>query len=215
MKKLTELTKQDSRIKKVYDYAKNKYDKTNLPQHNFEHVIRDLFRALIIADTEKNVNYSILVPAVLLHDIGATEGDYWRHVETGPKIAERDLPTFSFTKQEIKEIGYCIASHSGTKSIDKPKTIEAKILFDADKLEKSSLLSIFPMVRASYEFGYNVKKSIEDFCKYVDNRDINFYTTGGKKIDDEGIKRNKELSKEIKEIIKKRKDFLATEEDVW
>lgn len=50
MKKLTELVDQDPRIKEVYDYARKKYEKANLAQHNFEHVIRDLFRALVIAE---------------------------------------------------------------------------------------------------------------------------------------------------------------------
>jgi len=212
--KLTELIKQDSRIKKVYDYAKKKYDEANLPQHNFEHVIRDLFRALIITDKEKNVNYSILVPAVLLHDIGATEGDYWKHAENGPEIVKRDLPKFSFNQDEIQQIGHCITSHSSESGI-KPKSIEAKILSDADKLEKSDLPSLFPMVRASYEFGYSVKKSIETFSSYADNMTSEFYTKEASKIDNGGIGKTKKISKELKEILKKRKDFLATEEDVW
>ncbi|NCS70636.1 MAG: HD domain-containing protein [Candidatus Aenigmarchaeota archaeon] len=215
MRKLTELTKKDPRIKKVYDYAKKKYDQADLPQHNFEHIIRDLFRTLMIADTEKGVNYSVLVPAVLLHDIGATEGDYWKHNETGPKIAERDLPKFGFNNDEIRQIAHCIASHSETKSKIKPQTIEAKILFDADKLEKSDLLSLFPMVRVSYEFGYDLKKSVETFMSYADIRNSEFYTKEASDIDNNGIEKNKDFSKELKNTLKKRKDFLATEEDVW
>lgn len=74
MKKLDYFIKKDPRIKRVYDYAKEKYNKANLTQHNFEHILRVLYRVLLIAETEKDVDYNILIPATLLHDIGATEG---------------------------------------------------------------------------------------------------------------------------------------------
>ncbi len=213
MKKLTELVKEDPRIKKVYDYAKKKYDKANLPQHNFEHIIRDLFRALMIADTEKNVNYSILVPAVLLHDIGVTEGDYWKHTETGPKIVERDLPELGFTEDEIKQINHCILTHSHSKP--DPKSLEAKILFDADNLEKSDLPAIFNMGKTSYEFGYTLKEILEKFIKMIEKRETRFYTKEAERIDNGGIEKVKEIMNDMKKVLEKRKDFIATEEDVW
>ena len=212
MKKLTELVKQDPRIKKVYDYAKKKYDDANLAQHNFEHIIRDLFRSLMIADTEECVNYSILVPAVLLHDIGVTEDDYWKHTETGPKIVERDLPGFGFAEDEVKEVAHCVASHS-TKSKIKPETIEAKILFDADKLEKSDLPSVILTGRVFYEFGYKIRKSLELFSN--GERDSKFYTIEASKVDNDGIEKINKIRKNMKDVLKIRKDFLATEEDVW
>jgi len=213
MKKLTELVEKDPKIKKVYDYAKKKYDEANLPQHNFEHIIRDLFRALMIADTEEGVNYSVLVPAVLLHDIGATEGDYWIHEKTGAEIVERDLPEFGFTDEEIKQISHCVLTHPRKKPDS--ETLEAKILSDADKLEKSDLPSIFPMVRASYEFGNTVKESIERFLESADKRSSEFYTKEASRIDNGGIEKLKEINKGMKNILEKRKDFLVTEEDMW
>lgn len=133
MRKLNYSVKKDPRIKKIYNYAKRKYNRANLSQHNLEHILRVLYRALIIAETIKNVNYSILIPSVLLHDIGATEGAYKEHKTVGLLIIKRDLPKFGYTKDEINKISYCVGSHA--EKI-KQNTIEAKILFDADKLEK-------------------------------------------------------------------------------
>ncbi|MBL7169851.1 MAG: HD domain-containing protein [Candidatus Aenigmarchaeota archaeon] len=212
MKKLTELAKQDPRIKKVYDYSKKKYDEADLPQHNFEHVIRDLFRALVIADTEEDVNYSVLVSAVLLHDIGATEDDYWKHVETGPKIVERNLPELGFNEDEIEKIAHCVASHS-RKSKIKPETIEAKILCDADKLEKSDLPNLFTTSRFFTEMGCSLKKSLELFSD--GKRDSDFFTKEAYRIDNGGIEKVDKIREDMIRILKTRKDFLATEEDVW
>ena len=60
MEKLDYFIKKDSRIKKVYNYAKERYNKVNLPQHNLEHVLRDLYRALIISEIEEIENINLL-----------------------------------------------------------------------------------------------------------------------------------------------------------
>lgn len=118
MQKLDYFCEKDPRIKKVYEYAKEKYNEEGREQHNFQHALRDLYRALKIAETEEDVNYEILIPSVILHDIGATEDDYKKHEEIGPKIAKRDLPEFGYSEEEIEEIAHCIRTHSGRK---KPK----------------------------------------------------------------------------------------------
>jgi len=213
MKKLNYFIKKDSRIKKVYDYAKEKYNKANLPQHNWEHVLRDLYRALIIAETEKNVNYSILIPAVLLHDIGATEDEYQKHEEIGPLIVRRDLSKFGYSKEEIEEIAHCVASHEGRI---KPKTIEAKILFDADKLEKSGIGGIFSFYRAQQELKIPIDGWIERGIKRV-RKFINdgFYTKKAKEISKRGFEEGLEHLKKVRKSLKQRKDFLVSEDDLW
>jgi HD superfamily phosphodiesterase len=214
MKRLIEFIKEDPRIKKVYDYAKEKYNEASLSQHNFEHVIRDLYRVLIISDNEKNVNFKILIPATLLHDIGATTGNYRHHEEAGIPIVKKILPKLGYSSREIKEICHCIISHKGRDHF--PKTLEAKILYDADVLEKSDLISIYTTARVQYE----LKIPLSEFVKFAAKNRGNelkrgFYTKKASEIDNGGLKRTSELHKNILKVFKKRKDFAVTENDLW
>lgn len=60
----------DPHLLQVYREARRLYRTENRFHHNFDHVLRDLYRAMVIAETEASVNYSVLIPAVLLHDVG-------------------------------------------------------------------------------------------------------------------------------------------------
>ena len=213
MMKLNYFVKKDPRIKKVYNYAKEKYNKANLLQHNWEHVLRDLYRALIIAETEKDVNYNILIPAVLLHDIGATECEYQKHEEIGPMIVRRDLPKFGYPKEEIERIAHCVESHGGKI---KPETIEAKILFDADKLEKSGIGGIFSFYRAQQELKIPIDKWMERAIKRTQKFiEGGFYTKKAKEISGNGFKERLKHFKEVIKSLRERKDFLVSENDLW
>jgi HD superfamily phosphodiesterase len=214
MKKLTELIKEDSRIKRVYDYAKVEYNEANLTQHNFEHVIRVLYRVLIIADTEKNVNYKVLVPATLLHDIGATTGNYRQHEEAGIPIVKKILPELDYSKDEIESICHCIIAHKGRGVL--PETLEAKILYDADVLEKSDLPSIYFAARVQYEIKVPLNKFIESTAESRGNEvSRGFFTRKATEIDNNGLKKRLEFDKNAKIVLEKRKDFTVTENDVW
>ena len=125
MHKLNYYFKQNPQIKEIFDYAKIKYNDSNLPQHNWQHIMRDLYRALLIAETEDNVDYSILIISTILHDIGVTEGSHENHEVSGGNIVKRDLPKFNFSEEQINKIIHCIESHGRTIV---PTTIEAKII---------------------------------------------------------------------------------------
>ena len=214
MRKLNYFIKKDARIKKVYTYAKGKYLKTNKPQHNWEHILRDLYRALVIAETINGVDYSILIPAVILHDIGVTETDkYKTHEEVGAKIIKRYLPQIGYTEKEVGWIVHCVESHDGKR---KPETIEAKILFDADKLEKSGIGGIFSFYRAQQELNIPIyewiEKGIKRTHKFIKE---GFYTKKAKEISGNGFIEIKEHYKKAKEALKKRKDWTITEKDLW
>jgi len=212
MKRLNYFIEKDKRIKKVYNYAKRKYLKANKPQHNWEHVIRDLYRGLVIAGTIKGVNYSVLIPAIILHDIGVTEcKDYKKHAEVGARITKRDLSKIGYTKKEIEQIAYCVKLHKERGSQD---TLESKIVFDADLLEKSGIGGIFSTYKAQYELG----KSIEEWIKYILDRKYtnkDFFTKKGKEISGEGFIEKRDHFKEVKESLKKRKDWVIKEKDLW
>jgi len=212
MHKLKHYFKKYPRIKQIFDYAKNRYNNSNLPQHNWQHIMRDLYRALIIAEQENEVDYQILIVATILHDIGVTEGNHENHEVLGCNIGKRDLPKYDFSKEEIKKIIHCIESHGrGVK----PITIEAKIINDSDKLEKSSYASIFCFYRVHMEKNIAIDKWIDKGIEMVENNiDHEFYTQKAKEICKNGFSERLEHFKKVKNSLKQRTDFLITEKDL-
>ena len=112
--------------------------------HDKEHIYRVLYNALEIAKTEKNVNYDILICACLLHDIGRSEqfaNPSICHALLGGEKAYKFLVINGFSPEFAEQVKHCIQTHRYRKN-NEPKTIEAKILFDADKLDASGAIGI-------------------------------------------------------------------------
>ena len=105
--------------------------------HDWSHVKRVFNLALKIGKKEK-ANLEILKLAAILHDIGRKHQDEVNgkvnHAEMGAKLAREILEKYNFKKGKIEKIIHCIETNRfrGSK---KPATKEAKILFDADKLD--------------------------------------------------------------------------------
>lgn len=107
--------------------------------HDIDHVMRVYNLATTIAKDEQNVDLEVLQAAALLHDIGGEKESQdptgkTDHAAVGAEMAKPILENLSFSAGKIKHIQECILSHR-YRTENKPQTIEAKILFDADKLE--------------------------------------------------------------------------------
>ena len=112
--------------------------------HDREHVYRVLYAALDIAKSEKDVNYDILIVACLLHDIGRQaqiENPSLCHAEVGAEAAKEYLLGCGYGQDFAEQVAECIRSHRFRKE-QPPKTIEAKILFDADKLDVTGAMGV-------------------------------------------------------------------------
>ena len=112
--------------------------------HDREHVYRVLFNALEIAKTESGVDYDILITACLLHDIGRKEqfeNPALCHAAVGSEKAYKFLIENSFDTEFSEKVRHCILTHRFRKT-NQPQTIEAKILFDADKIEAAGAMGI-------------------------------------------------------------------------
>ena len=112
--------------------------------HDKEHIYRVLYNALIIAQTEAGVDYDVLITACLLHDIGREEqfkNPAIDHAEYGAGMAYDFLLKNGFTVEFAEHVKSCIVTHRFRKS-NPPATLEAKILFDADKLDVTGAMGI-------------------------------------------------------------------------
>ncbi|MBP7402274.1 MAG: HD domain-containing protein [Clostridia bacterium] len=112
--------------------------------HDREHVYRVLYNALEIAKDESDVDRDILVIACLLHDIGRKEqfeNPGLCHARVGAEKAYRFLLEIGFSEIDAGKVKRCIQTHRYRKN-DPPASIEARILYDADKLDVTGALGI-------------------------------------------------------------------------
>ncbi len=104
--------------------------------HSFDHTERVFKLATIIAKKE-GADLEIVQTAAILHDIARKKegcGEVECHAEHGAKEAEKILQEIGFDKSKIPLVVDCIAVHRFSKGTV-PKTIEGKVLQDADRLD--------------------------------------------------------------------------------
>ena len=112
--------------------------------HDAEHIYRVLANALVIARDEVGVDYDVLISACLLHDIGRP--DQIRdpglcHAAVGSDKAYYFLLEQGVNPEFAEKVRACIRTHRFRKN-DQPESLEAKILFDADKLDVVGAIGI-------------------------------------------------------------------------
>lgn len=112
--------------------------------HDGEHIYRVLSNAMVIAREETGVNYDILISACLLHDIGRPDqirDPSLCHAAVGCEKAYAFLTDNGFASDFAASVRDCIRTHRFRKN-DQPESLEAKILFDADKLDVVGAIGI-------------------------------------------------------------------------
>jgi len=139
---------------------------SNDSAHDFEHIMRVYKNAEKICLKEK-ANSKLVLSAVLLHDIISYPKSDKRSKLSSIKSAEaakKILKNFDFSKEEIHIVSDAIKDHSF--SIHKiPKTLEGKILQDADRLDAIGAIGIarvFAVAGSEKRLFYNKE---DPFCK--------------------------------------------------
>ena len=105
--------------------------------HDFEHVERVYRMAERLALVE-DADLEIVHAAALLHDAeGTTPGTEERHDHhhSSAEFAARVLVEEGWPAARIAAVQHCIRAHRFRDDREPPVTIEAKVLFDADKLD--------------------------------------------------------------------------------
>jgi uncharacterized protein len=111
--------------------------------HDCQHIYRVLYNALDIAN-DYHVDKDVLIAASLLHDIGR-EAQFrdpkLDHAIVGADMAYEFLLHNEWPENKAQHVKDCISAHRFRNS-NPPLSIEAKILFDADKLDVTGTLGI-------------------------------------------------------------------------
>ena len=129
-------------IKALYDGAD--------PIHDLSHVLRVLGMAERIAQVE-GADLEIVRAASLLHDISRSDEDDHQagdHALLAADHARKILNEKGATPEFVEAVAHAIAAHRFRNALE-PETLEAKVLFDADKLDVIGAIG----VARSFAFG--------------------------------------------------------------
>ncbi len=132
--------------------------------HGEDHIYRVLYQALEIAKTEENVDYDVLITACLLHDVGRKEqfaDPKVCHAMAGAEKAYTFLTENGFEDEFAQKIRHCIQAHRYREN-NQPQTLEAKILFDADKLDVVGAMGIARTLLYKGKMGEPLYSLLED-----------------------------------------------------
>ncbi len=115
------------------------YYEDALPAHDQFHARRVRDVALRLArECDAAVDEDVLAAAAWLHDIGRPRervGDIDDHDAWGATRAVELLEAEGVALEHAAAVEHCIRAHSIRSSSPTPETIEAELLFDADKLD--------------------------------------------------------------------------------
>ena len=120
-----------------------KRTRKNEPAHDFEHIIRVYKNAQKLAKKER-ANVKLVLAAVLLHDIASFPKSDRRSKSSSTKSAieaQKILKKFDYSNDEINLVSDAIRDHSFSKGVI-PRTIEGKVLQDADRLDALGAIGI-------------------------------------------------------------------------
>lgn len=115
---------------KIWPYLKRELSAEKVA--GLDHIARTLFWAKKLGQ-ELEADMEILIPGVMLHDIGVTK-DRKRHYQTGIEPAEKILRKINFPASKIQEVLHVIEAHSRYGG-PTPKTLEARIMWDIDAID--------------------------------------------------------------------------------
>jgi uncharacterized protein len=108
--------------------------------HDFDHVLRVLALAERLAE-EEGADQEIVRTAALLHDVGRGQGDRMAtdHAQVGADLARRILA--GHPPDRVEAVACAIAAHR-FRTGPAPQTIEARVLYDADKLDAIGAIGV-------------------------------------------------------------------------
>ncbi len=125
------------------------------PVHGFDHIERVYRTAERLAQAE-GADVEIVRAAALLHDIegshpaGENRGG---HHHQSAEIAAEILRNEGWTEERIAAVQHCIRAHRYRDQSEPPATIEARVLFDADKLDVLGAIGVVRVLGYAQQAG--------------------------------------------------------------
>ncbi|MFZ4857536.1 MAG: HD domain-containing protein [Desulfuromonadaceae bacterium] len=189
------------RLTSLAETAKGMYDRAGLKRHNWDHISRNFNRAAMILEQER-ADVEVTLAGVILHDIGYFYGCLKDHAHVGAERCEDILVEHGFAPEEIAAVRHCIVAHDPASGV-LPLTMEAKIVYDADMLDKSdiALLLSGSLYDVAEEFGVTVTHHAGSFVKRFEpllKEGRAYFTESGKKWDNGNLAAIIELARRLR-----------------
>ncbi|RLG75429.1 MAG: phosphohydrolase [Thermoprotei archaeon] len=142
--------------------------------------------AFKLAEDFEEVDPLVLKLAVLLHDVGRVEEEtlHKHHAVLSAEIARKLLVQYGFSQEIIEKVVDTILAHSFTLKYT-PKTIEGKILSDADKLDALGAIGIMRVFMESAYRGRTLEEAINHFYEKLFKLKDLMWTEKAKKMAEE------------------------------
>jgi uncharacterized protein len=126
------------------------------PVHGFDHVSRVFHMAECIAQAE-GADLEIVRAAALLHDASGDGADSAAerasHHHASADFAAQVLLAEGWEAERIAAVQHCIRAHRFRDASEPPSTLEAQILFDADKLDAIGAIGVARAVAFAVQAG--------------------------------------------------------------
>lgn len=148
----------------VHEYLKDS-------AHDYAHTLRVYNNCMTIAKDFSSVDLELLRIASLLHDIAKVKEDEdvtgeTDHAVLGAQMALGILMDLGFDENFAQRISEAISTHR-FRANNPPKTLEAKILFDADKLDVLGAIGLARSFAIAGRYGQLLYNDIciEDYIR--------------------------------------------------
>jgi uncharacterized protein len=151
--------------------------------HRMDHLERVARNARTIMASYPAADAEILLLAVLLHDVEQPYDDKAGHVARSAGVAERLLDEIGYPSPRTAHVLQVIREHSSEHVATTPPTsIEAKILFDADKLDGLGPHGILRVFQLSQQMGRPLSESIVWYRRKIAVAGANIQTAQGREM---------------------------------
>jgi uncharacterized protein len=146
-------------------------DEMSCLAHDMDHVMRVYGTCLLLAKDEPGIDLDVLRAAALLHDIARAEEYRDRsggidHAALGAEKATRVLKELGYPEEKIERIRHCVLTHR-FRGDNPPETMEAKILFDADKLDMVGAVGVARSFMVAGQYGQRIysEASMDEYIR--------------------------------------------------
>ncbi len=145
------------------------YYPKNDQAHGRSHIERVVRNAIEIGKRE-GANLEVVEVAAILHDMFESKETHsnikgFRHEVQGALEARRILATLGFEEQFVEAVSHCIEAHRKRTGVE-PRTIEAKCVFDGDKLDCIGAIGVLRSAFVSFDHGQELYKEKKDLAEY-------------------------------------------------
>ena len=158
---------------RVENFAR-KYFNDASGSHDWDHTMRVYRLGLRIAEIE-GADLNVVRVAALLHDIGRAQQDVSNgkvcHAGQGARMAREIIHDLPLNIDQKENIVHCIRTHR-FRGNHNPETLEARVLFDADKLDSIGAVGVARAYLFAGEIGarlHSPEVDVENSKPYTEN----------------------------------------------